>query len=161
MKDKFNRLWFQHFIKTPFCSFETFGNLWDMFEETVEINKKIFAQRDSIWQRLTKSVSTRERTFLAHPNDVNKLIDLFGHRQSDLIINSLSQNSLDILIRDMQNSHGNRVFMISVDAQNYPIIQKKLTSLGFVENVDFFNIAELSRTPEIFSHKLNIVSTRM
>ena len=84
-------------------------------------------------------MSGKERAFFVTPNNVDSIKKIFYVKDSEEIINAVSEESVRQMINSLKNSGGKKIFFILV---NYPLLRQILMQFGFVEGKDFLN-AEL------------------
>lgn len=145
MKDPFNRLWFSYFIKTSFCSPDS---IWHFFLDMESSVNKLKKNADTKFKHAKKffELSMKlPRIFFTRQDQINEIQKKFGIKRNDAIIDSAAKNSIETLIKIMQQtnfegSNQKRVYLIHVDAKSYAGIRDKLKDSGFKENEDFFDI---------------------
>ena len=77
--DPFNRLWFEHFLQTPFFDLDGFSRLQKKIHDDLdEERRKII--------RYTSSAANRKRLFVAHKNEVENLKSIFNVTNEDIFI---------------------------------------------------------------------------
>lgn len=127
-KEPFNRLWMSYFMKTPFFDEETFGRLYDGFQQIhVELKNQLAS--------LSAIMSGKTRVFFTLPHNVEATKNIFSVRDGEDIILAENQASLQKLIDAMKLSQGKKVFFILFP--NFPF--DALTQAGFVYGKDFLN----------------------
>ncbi len=128
IRDDFYRLWMSYFIKTPFFDEETFGRLFDGFQQ-------IHVELKNSMVKLSALMSGKTRAFFTLPHNVEATKEIFAVRDDEDIILAESQESLQKLIDAMKLSRGKKIFFIMLP--NFPF--NALTQAGFVYGKDFLN----------------------
>lgn len=135
----FNVLWFEYFVKTPFCTIQSFGNLWNAFEVSLKDKKGHVMNRINFLKRIFKLSATHLRAFYTAPENLEKIRDWFGDDPRDLFFDSTNPESLQMLIQDVKKYPGKRVYYLLVDTETYWELHKNLLNRGS----DFFDIRQL------------------
>ena len=143
MRFSINRLWFSYFIKTPFCTPDSFENIAASYDEILDRCKKINEDQRELFQKILKSSLNRTRVFLVCPKDESLIFGAFGHKDGDVIIDATNENYWTYIFHLVEKSRGGIVFFICVALNFYPEIKQKLTMLGLNEKEDFFNGIDL------------------
>ena len=138
-RDKYNRLWFSYYCRTPFCSADI---LMELFKSAQDSNKRV----SHLWRTIENLALKRAYGFFIYPQDVNRVIGLIGKRESDIGLNASFPNAIDNLISVMEENRGSIVFFINVKDKEYPKVHETLIEYGFKEYEDFFNVKELVPT---------------
>ena len=135
MSDIYNRLWFEYFMRTPFCMPESFEHLFDTANESF----RDFARLFTSVPKLYSASMSHERVFFLCPKNVKTVLHFFSRNEKDLLVDATQDNSIEFLAQMMDELHGRKIFIICLNRDAYEKISKYLTAKGFVENEDFFN----------------------
>ena len=130
MQDNFNRLWFKYFSKTPWFNEKIFGHIYEGVQE-IYIGQKNFLTYLSAIQ------ANKSRAFFVAPQNIPVVKQIFAVKESEEIIELVSDESIQNLIQSMKKSEGEKIFYIFFP--NYRAIQNILTQEGFVEGKNFIN----------------------
>ena len=142
-----NRMWLKYYMKTPFCTPESIGNLFSWMANRIDsANQEITRLNDWIKDVVPVMLSRRKIYF----TDLKTWEDISHSfaRSGDILINASMPNSTEILIRELQpnrspDSQDKRIAMIHIsDSKIYDELQKTLIDAGFVLNVDFVNLID-------------------
>ena len=136
-KSKIQRLWFEYFLKTPFANLDSLGNMWGLFEQIFNGLYQNANFKINLIQRICKFSVNRKRIFITYPQNANRIVELFGLGDGDVVLNAASQSAMNNLIRDAQNDR--RIFIFLVDDRFYSTARNKLIELKFIECEDFFD----------------------
>ncbi|MBE8949327.1 MAG: hypothetical protein SR3Q1_01815 [Quinella sp. 3Q1] len=128
MKDPFNRLWMDYFVKTPWFDAASIGRLYEGFQQIHTKLKKSLVN-------LSVILNGKARGFFAVPEQIDGLKKIFHINDGEEIVALENQESLKKLIDAMKESQGKKVFFIMV--RNFPF--NALTQMGFVYGRDFLN----------------------
>ena len=131
MRDKFNRLWFSYFEKTPFFNKSTIENLYNGVRE-------LNVQRQDLMAQISAMVSGKLRAFVTVPQNVDALTKVFYVHEGEEIFQINSPNWLNELANEMKNSVGKKIYFM-LTAGIYPQLRGALMQVGFVEGRDFLN----------------------
>lgn len=137
VKDEFNLLWLEYFVKTPWFSVESIGKLYEGFQQIHSKLKKSMIN-------LSVVMNGKARAFCTFPAQVEELKKVFHINDAEEIVKLESQASLKQLIDTMKKSQGKKVFFIV--ARNFPF--NVLTQAGFVYGKDFLNGMEFLSTEQ-------------
>ena len=166
MHDIYNRLWFEYFVKSPFCTPSIFRNLESMLSNPIGDYKRQCEEKINRAKRIASLSIERPRTFFMNPDDAKKVPEMFGIRGNEFGINSNAPNSLDLLLDRMKSSNApdsndKRIYFISVEPKRYDEIRNRLVSEGFKEDEDFTNFDGLFSTPNFNLPAQNFFVRRM
>ncbi len=128
MRDAFNRLWMEYFMRTPWFDVESMGRLYEGVE-------RLHVGLKSAMANISAIVSGKTRAFFTLPENAAATRELFSVKADEELIPAESEASLQKLLDAMNVSRGRKVFFIVV--QNFPL--KILTEAGFVQNRDFLD----------------------
>lgn len=131
MRDKFNRLWFSYFEKTPFFNKSTVENLYNGVRE-------LYVGRQNLMTQISAMVSGKSRAFVTFPQNIDALKKIFYVQESEEIFQIDSPNWGDKLINEMRNSVGKKIYFMMIGGI-YPQLRAGLMQMGFVEGRDFLN----------------------
>ena len=127
LNDKFNRLWFSYFAKTPWFNEDTIGNFYNGVSE-------LYVQRQNLMTQISAMMSGKIRAFVTFPQNIDALKQIFYVKDDEKIFQT---NSPDWLY-DLENSVGKKIYFILIGGI-YPQLREMLTQSGFVEGRDFLN----------------------
>ena len=131
MRDKFNRLYWKYFCKTPFFSEDTIGNIFvGVRESTVEL-KNLMAVTSA-------AISGKRRAFVTFPQNIDAMKKIFYAQEGEEIFRIDSSNWFEKLASKMRDGSGREIFFLLVGGI-YPQLYAALTQMGFVEWRDFLN----------------------
>ena len=130
IRERFNRLWFKYFEKTPWFNAESIGHFYDGVRQ---IQHEL--QSRTIW--MSKVMAGRQRAFFVPPNNLEPMKKVFGADDNDEIILAIGMESLQQLIDSMKKSKGSKLYFI-LTAQ-FPGVHATLTREGFRDGRDFVN----------------------
>ena len=128
MRDAFNRLWMSCFMRTPWFDVESIGRLFEGVQ-------RLHVGLKNAMANLTAIVSGKARAFVALPEDVAAVREVFGVKASEEILLVESSATLPKLLNTMKRARGRVVFFIMVSG--FPF--DALTAEGFVQNRDFLD----------------------
>ena len=141
--DPASMLFWKHFIKTPFCTVETFENLHTECVNVFNDSKKSVAEHFALLQKLMRLTITRPRVFFMNPAEADEVKSIFGLSRRTIGIDSEKTTSIDDLLNEMKstnlNSKQKSIYYIHLEPERYSVIKSKLESEGFIEYEDFFN----------------------
>ena len=141
--DPWNSLFLSYFIKTPFCTPETFENLFNECTRIFEESKDSVNQRlETIHKSLQLNLN-RKPMFLVSEKLVDDAEKSFGKKNLSPRIVLKNETSIEILKYMISHLSDKHVFYIYIESEKYPEIRDKLTDAGFIENQNFFNGKEL------------------
>ena len=147
------QLWFKYFCRTPFFNMDSFGNLWNSFEDIFNKTRNLAIDRINLLQKICKLSATRSRVFCTIPKEVDKIRDLLGNDSRDIFFDVSNSKAFEILIQDAQQFSQKRFYCLFIDDKICKDLQKKLSDL----KLDCFNIRILFETiPELQSFKNQI-----
>ena len=122
-----DRLWFEYFLQTPFCTPETFKNLCAGVEAGVN-TKTVF------WQKIFRASTQKRIGLCVYPENVHALANFFSINEP-----ILNARSFDIISALAAYIRENFAFIIALYPDDFETIRDQLTAEGFVEDRDFFN----------------------
>ena len=131
MSDKFNRLYFYYFAKTPWFNEDTIGNIYNGVRE-------LYVERQNLMTVISAAVSGKRRVFVTATQNLDALKQIFYVQEGEEIFQINSPNWLNELANDMKNSIGKKIYFMLLGG-NYPQLRNLLTQAGFVEWRDFIN----------------------
>ena len=129
--DPFNRLWLDHFIKTPWFDAQTFGRLCAKFQQVHDDLKTAL-------MNLSALMSGKTRVFFIMQDYLDLVAESFSVQSDEEIILIDRNSSLEKLIDIMNTSRGRKVFFIM--AEGFPF--DALTDAGFIAGNDFLDCFE-------------------
>lgn len=128
--DAYNKLFMEHFVRTPWFSFglmDRLGNAFRKFNDNYTLQV----------QRIMKLTAEHSRAFFVAQNNLEAVKMLFSIKDDELIIKADTNASINELIMKMKELRGRKVFFIF--QKNYDDYKRLLYSLGFKEYADFIN----------------------
>ena len=131
LDDNLNRLWFKHFVKTPWFDVDAIGRLYKGVAQ-------IHGGLKSSMVNLSAMMSGKTRAFFVAPQDVDTIKTTFSVQKNEDIILAENQDSLKKLIKAMKRSQGKKIFFIMIPFFPFNV----LINEGFVFGKDFLNGAE-------------------
>ena len=151
-KSPYNRLWFEYFVKTPFCTPDVFGNFRQAVDKYTTDYKNLTEQKLKTIQQVFKLVTTRQRVFFAAHDDQAEIEKTIGFDGFEIGLNAKAQNAVENLIQQMKQTNSadskqKRIFLIKIPAQQYGSVRKRLLEERFIENEDFVNVDNLFTAP--------------
>ena len=129
--DPFNRLWIEHFIKTPWFDCQTFGRLCKSVQDLRNGLKGALLN-------LSFAMSGKTRVFFILQDYLDFVVENFSVKDDEEIIIISYDSPMEKLIGIMNESRGKKVFFIM--APDFPF--DVLIQAGFVANGDFFDCFE-------------------
>ena len=141
LNDVANRLWFETFLKTPWFSIDSFGNLYDAF-------KKNFEEDHRNLIRFTKIFQNRKRVFFIHESQRQQMEKIFSITESDIELiykgNAGHPNNLVNVMRQLKSQEdkiGKCIFLLMYQPLFYEnFFRDFFTRQGFTEYEDFINM---------------------
>lgn len=144
MKDPFNRLWMEYFMKTPWFDKDSIGRLYEIFEQNYR--KTYFDSKSSIIN-VSAMVSGKTRAFFLTSENFNKLKKVFSIRDDEeVILTDCSERPVAELVISMWRAQGQKIFFIF--APNFPALSAILKKMEFVQNKDYLNGLEFLPTEQ-------------
>lgn len=143
LNDVANRLWFETFLKTPWFSIDSFGNLFDAC-------KKNFEEDHQNLIRFTQIFQNRRRAFFIEQSQRNRIEKLFSITQADVEIiytgnagNPATIVSMMQQIKAQSEKLGKCIFLLMYPSHFYSSFYRDFfTRAGFIEFEDFVNVYE-------------------
>ncbi|MBQ6975842.1 MAG: hypothetical protein IJQ16_04735 [Selenomonadaceae bacterium] len=129
--DKFNKLYFYYFAKTPWFNEDTIGNIYNGVRE-------LYVERQNLMTLVSAAVSGKYRVFVTESENINALKQIFYVNEGEEIFQINSSNWLNELAINMKNSVGKKIYFIFI-GEFYQRLHAILTQVGFVEWRDFIN----------------------
>ncbi len=153
-KDVYNRLWFEYFIKTSFCTPRIFWDFRQTIDKYIVDYQRIADQKLKPIQHAFKFITERQRVFFIDPKDQKYIAENIGFDGSEIGLNAKSENAVEKLISQMKQSNSadsksKRIFLIKIPADQYKTIREKLLAEKFIEFEDFVNIDDLFLAPDM------------
>ena len=147
--DVFNQLWFEYFIKTPFCTQENFLQLKNLIDEHRDNHQKMSEQKLQLIRKMFKIMTERQRVFFTDPQNQKSIEDSFGVDGSEIGLNSAAENAVEKLIDMMKKSQSEskRIYLLKIPPDQYQKIREQLVEEKFTEFEDFLNIDDLFVAP--------------
>ena len=128
IRDDFYRLWTSYFMKTPWCDEETFGRLYDGFQQIhVELKNSL--------AKLSAIMSGKTRAFFTLPHNVEAVKNIFEVHDDEEILLYENDSSLEEFFYAMKFSQNKKIFFIIFP--NFPF--DALTQAGFICGKDFLD----------------------
>ena len=129
--DVFNRLFLEYFIKTPWFSADTFGNIFKMFDGLNRIQQNTLLT-------MIRLIGKKRRVFFITPNNFSALRAMFEITDDEILIDASQTDALMKLL-DVLREHKCVCFFFT---ENYHAIRNFLVGQNFVEGIDFVNGSE-------------------
>lgn len=126
--DPFNRLWIEHFIKTPWFDVQTFGRLCESVKQLRNVLKGALLN-------LSSAMSGKTRVFFILQEYLDFVVENFSVQDDEEIIIISYDSPMEKLIGIMNDSRGKKVFFIMAPDFSFDV----LIQAGFVANGDFFD----------------------
>ena len=164
--DVFNKLFLEYFIKTPWFSAQSLGNIFKMVSDDV-FNKlfleyfiktpwfsaqslgNIFKMVSGIYQNqshalinVIRLLGKKRRAFFTTSNNFPELKRAFEITDDELLIDASKSDALMKALNAMREHNCVCLFFIN----NYPDIKNFLVNQKFVEGTDFINAADYCST---------------
>ena len=130
LSDRFSRLWFSYFEKTPWFNSEMITHI---YEELLKLN----VEQKNFSTQISALMSGKSRAFFTPAPNVDGMKKIFYIRDDEEIIPAVNQNSFIELVNSMKNSVGKKIYFILIGG--YENLRAELTRVGFVEGRDFVN----------------------
>ena len=128
MRDPFNRLWMDYFIKTPWFDAETVGKIYADFQKNhVDLKDTLI--------KITALMSGKYRGFVVPKSDLETIRKIFYIRDDEEVIGVDQTTSRQEIFDKMNASRGKKIFFVFVP--NFPFVN--FQKLGFVYGKDFLN----------------------
>ena len=131
MNDTFDRLFFTHFVKTPWFGLET-------LQHAYETMSQIYVERQTFAIQIANLLADRERAFLVSKRNLEGLKEVFAIKDNEEIFVSDDEDAFYKLTDAMKNSRGKKVFFILID--NYSELHPVLVQMGFTAGEDFIDV---------------------
>lgn len=131
LKNYFNRLWMNYFIRTPWFNEDALDRLYDGY-------LKIRNDLETQTAKTSAIVSGKTRAFFVEPAKIESIKKFFLIRDDELIIPAENEDSIQKLLDAMKTTQGKCVFFIMPKKflkENFPF--DRLTKEGFVQDKDF------------------------
>lgn len=135
MKDPFNRLWMEYFMKTPWFDKDSIGRLYEVFEENY---RNIYYGAKSSMINVSTIMSGKTRAFYLTMENLDELKKIFSIRDDEeIILADSDEDAIADLVMSMWKAQGQKVFFLFVP--DFPTLSEALKKLDFVPNRDFLN----------------------
>lgn len=146
MKDAFNRLWFDYYMKTPWFDLESIRRLYESV-------KRLHISLKNALVNISAAISGKTRVFFTLPENLGATKEVFAVKKNEEIILADSEESLRKLLGAMKNSQGKKIFFIMVTDFPFDVLKEAGFSIGqdFVNGFEF--LSEVHGFP-LDSHKL-------
>ena len=128
MTDRFNRLWMDYFIRTPWFDADTIGRLYAGIQQ-LHVDLKASMIQVSV------AVSGKTRAFVTLSQNLEATRQIFAVRADEEIILFESPDSLPKVIDAMNCGRSQKIFFVLLPGFPFNI----LTDAGFVHGRDFLN----------------------
>lgn len=133
--DVFNKLFLSYFIKTPWFSADSLGNVFKVFNG-------IYQNQSHALLNLIRLLGKKHRAFFTTSNNFPELKRAFEISDDELLIDALKPDALMRALNAMRDHTCVCFFFMN----NYPNIKNFLVSQKFVEGTDFVNAADYCST---------------
>lgn len=128
MRDAFNRLWMDYFMKTPWFNSASFGRLYENIQ-------RIHIRLKQAMINTSAMMSGKTRVFFTVPENLEATREVFAVKDNEEIILAESEESMRKLLGEMKTSRSKKVFFIMVTDFPFSILEEA----GFVRGQDFLN----------------------
>ncbi|MBR0060739.1 MAG: hypothetical protein IJP68_04580, partial [Selenomonadaceae bacterium] len=130
LRDGYNRLWFEHFVKTSWFNINVMDRLGVEIRNwhNLDIN---------LMQIMMRTSAEHNRAFVGFPSDILAAKDYFNIQDDEPIIEIRDDNSINELVTKMNELRGQKIFFVFYADWNP--MAKFFISLGFKPGVDFVN----------------------
>ncbi len=143
LNDVANRLWFETFLKTPWFSIDSFGNLFDAC-------KKNFEEDHRNLIRFTQIFRNKKRAFFIEQSQRERMEKIFSITQADIEIiftgnagNPATIANMMQQIKAQEEKFGKCIFLLMYPSHFYESFYRDFfTRAGFIEFEDFVNVYE-------------------
>ena len=130
LKDGYNRLWFEYFVKTPWFNISVIDRFGVGIRNWYDLNINLI-------QMMMRISAEHNRAFVATSGDISAAKDYFNIQDDEPIIEISDANSIKELMKKMNELRGKKTFFIFYSDWNP--IAKFFINLGFEPGVDFVN----------------------
>lgn len=130
LNEPFNKLFMDHFTRTPWFDVEAFARIGDGFRKS---NDDYIVQV----QWMLKVALEHRRFFCIHPNNLEVTKSLLSIGDDEPILEFRGKNSFGEMVAKMRELRGQKVFFLCLG--NYLEFKRQLYGLGFREFADFVN----------------------
>ena len=129
MKEDFQRLWMDYFLRTPWCDVQAVGHLCEEFDN-------YDAEIKTLLMKLSAALIGKKRAFITFAAYIDAIKKFFDANDKELIV---IETFIDFneLIRAIKKLRKNYVFFSMVE--NFTIMRNIFSDIGLVENKDYFN----------------------
>lgn len=129
--DAYDRLFYTHFVKTPWFGLETLRHVYETMSQ-------IYVERQTFAIQVANLLADRKRAFLVGERNVEALKEIFAVRDDEEILSTADADAFYKLLDSLNADRGKKVFFILVD--NFAEVKVALTQLGFVAGEDFLDV---------------------
>ena len=130
----YDRLWLEHFLKTPWFGVEIFGKL---DKEFAQIRLEFLQKAKKTLTFISTVMSGKTRAFFIMPGDAKFLKEYFLIRDDEEIIFANEKDSVPNLVYSMAKAQGKKIFIIVVP--KFQPLSELLKQLDFAPERDFIN----------------------
>lgn len=130
MQNSHDKLFFSHFIRTPWFNEDTIANMF-------ETAKHYYAQAKELATVYSAVSAGKKRVFFISSELLETIKQIFAIKDTEKIIIEDEPNSISELIELIKTSHEENFFFITSD--NFAKIRDKLKDVGFNEGEDFID----------------------
>ena len=134
MKNVFSKLFFEHFMRTPWFSTETIGLMFDYL-------RRMNMQMKAAIQQMSSLLVRKSRAFYIDGTVVQTMKKIWGVLDSEEVITTAEPDSLNKLLRSMRAEQGKKFYFIIV--KNYKPLHERLTQAGLKQGTDYINARSL------------------
>ncbi len=128
--DAFDKIFFTHFIKTPWFGMNTLRNAY-------EIMRQIYVERQIFAANVVNAMADKERAFFVTSRNIEGMRSLFAIKETEELIVADEPDAMDKLIDSMQRARGRKFFFMMID--NFAEVNVALNQLFFVAGEDFID----------------------
>lgn len=130
MTNIYSKLFFDHFMRTPWFSTELIGQMYEYLRRTN-------AQMKVTIQQLSALLARRKRAFFIEPQVMEPMKQFFGVMSVEEVIDASEKNAAGHLIRSMRESNGTKIYFLFVT--NFSPLHDMLKAEGFAYGSDYVN----------------------
>ena len=134
--DAFNRLWWRHFIKTPWFDEEVIGRI---FRGCLQSYARLHDSINATLINLSATMSGKTRAFYVTQDNLDMVKESFAVRDDEEIILASSSAPLKKLVEKIRADDGSKIFFVIVPQFPFRLLTRK----GFTAGKDFVNGAKL------------------
>ncbi len=130
MKNVYSKLFFDHFMRTPWFSVETIGLMYEYL-------RRMNYQMKISLQQMSSILARKRRAFFIEKQVIGAMKKFFRIADEEELIDAKSPHAIETLIKAMRDSQGKKIFFVMVT--DIKPLHAKLTAAGFKYGEDFVN----------------------